>query len=63
MADQQEETAPRTSILDIGDLLGAIGAGLAGYGIWLIFPPAAFIFGGIALMALAAAMAFKKARR
>jgi hypothetical protein len=60
--DEQEATEPRQGLFDAGDVIGTIGAGLAGYGIWLIYPPAAFIFGGIALMALAAAMAYRKAR-
>lgn len=59
MTEQEQSKSGR--IVDLGDVFGLAGAGLASYGTWLIYPPAAFIFSGVILMAMAAAMAFKKA--
>ncbi|MDB5582151.1 MAG: hypothetical protein JWR80_7327 [Bradyrhizobium sp.] len=60
---EDEELPPAPSIIDVGDVIGVIGAGVAGYGVWLIYQPAAFIFGGVALIGVAFVTAIKKARR
>ena len=37
----------------IVDVVGLIGVGVVGHGIWQIYPPAAFIFIGVTLMTIA----------
>ena len=59
----EDRELPRAPIIDAGDVIAVVGAGVAGYGVWLIYQPAAFIFGGLALMGVAFAAAVKKARR
>jgi hypothetical protein len=37
----------RNTSLDVGDLVVVAGLIAAGYGIWMIYEPAAFVFAGI----------------
>lgn len=38
---------------DLRDCVAGIGLGLLGYGLWLVFPPAAYIADGAVLVGLA----------
>lgn len=49
----------KPSPIDIHDIIGVAGVGLASYGTWLIYPPAAFILAGVLFMVVA----FLAARR
>ena len=39
--------------IGVDDIIGVTGVGLASYGTWLIYPPAAFILAGVLFMAVA----------
>lgn len=43
------------------DLVGLGGLGAIGYGIWLIFTPAAFIFAGLSMLAISILLARRSA--
>lgn len=54
-ADDRPATAPpiTISVQIFREIVGALGAGLAGYGAWLHYQPAGFMVGGGVLVALA----------
>lgn len=41
------------------DLIAITGVGLAGYGLWQVYPPAAWIASGVLLVVVAVAVARK----
>jgi hypothetical protein len=40
----------------VSDLLALCGVGLAGYGLWQVYPPAAWIAAGVLLVVVAVAV-------
>jgi hypothetical protein len=43
--------------IDVRDVVGIVGLALLSYGVWQIYPPAAFIAAGAILIAAAVALA------
>ena len=54
MADERPEGRARRYGAFACDVIGVSGLGLAAYGVWLVYEPAAFIIGGLVMVAAAA---------